>query len=484
MVAGTGRICKKAAGVSGVPSAEAEAASGGAHPCYMRVYMAGRDGEDIPDAGYGESSRYAAHLDRGWALLDRGDLAAARTSVQHAEEVRPDDPDAAVLMGAIALAEGNPEESLRCYERALELDPEYLEPYLAASQVCLYDLDDPPRALRYCGEALDLEGISPFEALELNLIAAESELSLGSDAAARARLVALPETSELSMALALAARGESAASNADQDAVLSFLTEDHDGEPLEDEERVERVSRLVQLALRLARLRVDAGDPEGGLAQLERVIELFPNEADAWYLLGEAAQRCGEAARGAEAGLRTLELDGALDLPRWTPSPAVLQRRVVQILKSAPVSALADLVMGERALPILVSDQPPVELVAEGLDPRVVVVALAGRGPSEPGEEPNLVLTGIAVYRKNLVRFAHEDAQLQAELRMSLFEELAAFLQLSAEARHELGLPPAPAPAAEGPESGSAEGGPEKPEKSEKAQKASRRRGRRSRTLN
>jgi tetratricopeptide (TPR) repeat protein len=449
--------------------------------------MAGRDGEDIPDAGYGESSRYAAHLDRGWALLDRGDLAAARTSVQHAEEVRPDDPDAAVLMGAISLAEGNADESLRCYERAIELDPEYLEPYLAAAQVSLYDLDDPTRALRYCGDALELEGITPFEGLELQLIGAEAELALGSDAAARARLMALPETGELGVALALASGVEPASGEVaiEHEAAVSFLTEDHDGEPLEDEERVDRVSRLLQLAFRLARLRLDAGDAEGGLAQLDRLVELFPEEADAWYLLGEAAYRCGDPARGAEAGLRTLELDGAVELPRWTPSPAVLQRRVVQILKSAPVDALSEIVLGDRALPILVAEQPPVELVAEGLDPRVVVVTLAGRSQRDEDEDAALVLTGIAVYRQNLVRFAHEDAQLQAELRMSLFEELAAFLALPGPARHALGLPTAlPANEAPAPATTADTEAPD-PDKPDKPEKASRRRGRRrSRTLN
>src|SRR5690349_11060990 len=132
-------------------------------PWYMKGHMNGRDAEETEDAGYGETSRYAAHLDRGWALLDRGDLAAARTSVQHAQDVRPDDPDAAVLLGAIALAEGNAQDSLRCYDRAIEMDGEYLEPYAAAAAVCLYELDDPARALRYVSDALELEDLAPFE---------------------------------------------------------------------------------------------------------------------------------------------------------------------------------------------------------------------------------------------------------------------------------------------------------------------------------
>ena len=86
--------------------------------------MKGRDAEEPEDFGYGEASRYAAHLDRGWAMLDRGDPAAARTSAEHAQEARPNDPDAAVLLGAVALAESDPYESLRYYDKVIELDPE------------------------------------------------------------------------------------------------------------------------------------------------------------------------------------------------------------------------------------------------------------------------------------------------------------------------------------------------------------------------
>ena len=170
--------------------------------------MKGRDadGSDDDDFGFGEASRYAAHLDRGWAMLDRGDHAAARTSAEHAQEARPDDPDAAILLGAVSLAESDPEEGLRWYERAIELDPEYLEPYTAAAQVCLYDLDDPARGLRYCNDALELEVLGPFDRLEVHLAAAECELAMNLVDEARARLHALDEEPVLMSTLRLGAR--------------------------------------------------------------------------------------------------------------------------------------------------------------------------------------------------------------------------------------------------------------------------------------
>jgi tetratricopeptide (TPR) repeat protein len=151
------------------------------------------DGEEMDDAGFGETSRYAAHLDRGWSLLDRSEFEAARQSANHAQRIRPDAPDAAVLLGAIALAEGDAGESLRWYDQAIELDPDYFEPYAAAAQVALFDLGDATRALHYCDDALELDAVSAIDAMDLELLGAECLISLGRDDEARARLDTLRE---------------------------------------------------------------------------------------------------------------------------------------------------------------------------------------------------------------------------------------------------------------------------------------------------
>lgn len=404
--------------------------------------MASLDLEDMTDTGYGETSQFAAHLDRGWALLDRGDLVAARTSVQHAQEVKPDDPDAAVLQGAIALAEGNPEESLRCYERALELDPEYLEPYTAAAQVCLFDLDDPGRALRYCEDALELEGLSAFDALDLQLLASECELGLGDEEGAAARLEGLAEIGALEVAMEMASSGDlPRADDVDEDrrTAVEFLTRDPDGEPLEDEERIDRIGRILQFAMRLARLRLEVGDIDGGLALLRELCERFPEEPDAWYLLSEAEHRHGDPRRAVVTALRTRELDAAGPLPDWVPSPAVVHRRLVQILQGAPDEALRELVAGSVALPVFVHDQPPAELVGEGLDPRVTVVALATKTGAS-SDDSQTTLTGIAVYRRNIARLCRDAEQFEQELRLSVYDEVATYLGLPDARRRALGL--------------------------------------------
>jgi tetratricopeptide (TPR) repeat protein len=418
--------------------------------------MKGRDadGSDDDDFGFGEASRYAAHLDRGWAMLDRGDHAAARTSAEHAQEARPDDPDAAILLGAVSLAESDPEEGLRWYERAIELDPEYLEPYTAAAQVCLYDLDDPARGLRYCNDALELDVLGPFDRLDVHLAAAECELAMSLPAEARQRLAALDEEPVLMSTLRLGARPDlldehdpDGEQDPDDDKAVASAYLQRDGEEdLDEEERVERIGRALQLAFRLARMRLDLGDTDAATQILTELLRWYPGEPDAWSLLSEAHFRAGRLPEACVAAIKTLELDHELPVPEWVPSFALVHRRVVQLLKESPEPTLGALVDTGRPITVMVRDAPAPELVMEGVDPRVGVLALAGRpGPEPEGAELSLPppqLTGLAVYRRNLARFARDAEQFDQQLRLAVLDELASFVGLTDEARERLGLPP------------------------------------------
>jgi len=416
--------------------------------------MPASDGDDYHDHGFGEASRYAAHLDRGWALLEQGDAASARTSADHAQQARPEDPDAAVLLGAVALAEGQLDESLRCYERALELDGDYLEPYAAAAQLCLFDLDDPARALGYCEDALDLEGLAPFERLDLTLMAAECELVQGSVDAAAARIDALAVVDALRLALEFGAAPDPETPDDDDDleidlgtdrgVALAFVRTDAEGEPLEQEERVERVHRASQFALRLARLQIDLGRADFAATLMGQVTEWYPNDADAWYLLSEAGYRDGAPLMSSHAALRALELDEAPPLPDWAPSPALLHQQVLETLTACPDETLRNLVQGDDPIALVVRESPSPELVLEGVDPRLAALALASRTGGDSAEPGAPALTALALYRRSLCRYARDPDQLGHELRMSVFDELATFLGLNDARRDAIGLPPLP----------------------------------------
>lgn len=392
--------------------------------------MVGRDVEEF-DSGYGESSRYAAHLDRGWALLDRGELVAARTSVEHAQEVRPDDPDASVLLGAISLAEGDSAQALRCYERALELDAEYLEPYVAAAQVCLFDLDDPARALRFCEDALELERLGPFEAVDLELLQAECRLALDVFLKETPGGLELGHADDFTIVvntLELAARGPKDEDLTHDDIRMvqaaEYLMVDHDGDALDEEEQRDRTARAFQLVMRWARLQIDLGRIEDAAERLNALTQWFPHEADAWYLLSEAHLRSGDVLHTVEASLRTLELDARTEFPPWLPSVGTLQRRALAALQSVEVPAVKEAIEQERSIAVLIQERPAPELVAEGIDPRLPVLALGTRAdPSKPA----LTLTGVAFYIANIARVCRDEVQFEDELRACLNDELTQF---------------------------------------------------------
>ena len=446
------------------------------------------DGEEMDDAGFGETSRYAAHLDRGWSLLDRSEFEAARQSANHAQRIRPDAPDAAVLLGAIALAEGDAGESLRWYDQAIELDPDYFEPYAAAAQVALFDLGDATRALHYCDDALELEAVSAIDAMDLELLGAECLISLGRDDEARARLDTLREHPLFSAILqtpsnapdvvsaspddepedpsvapeepreapprrtrtrsarardeAAVADDEAAPEEDDEDA-LAELSEDENGEPLDEEERSAQVQRVLQFALRLSRLWLDLGSAEGALPLLRAAVERFPSNADAWHLVSEAEFLSGDARAACHAALRVYRLDAQHQAPKWLPSPAQLHRKVVHILSTCTDEALRELGQRRAALVLLVHDVPSLELVLEGVDPRIPAIVLATRGGHHDYEDDRRPeLTGLAVYRRNVMRMARTPEQFDQELRFAVLEELANFFQLNDNRRTALGLPP------------------------------------------
>ncbi|MEE9386946.1 MAG: tetratricopeptide repeat protein [Nannocystaceae bacterium] len=385
--------------------------------------MTGHDLEVLGGEGYAETSQYAAHLDRGWSMLDRGDHMAARRSAQHAQQLRPESPDAAVLLAAVSLAEGEAEESVRWYERAQELDPDYVEPYAAAAHVVLFDLRDPARALAFCDHALSLAGSDPLERIDLELLATECKLLSEQGQEARRQLQGIQGLDVVEAALL--SEGDDVGEAIGQ--LLGGMQEDG----LDDEERAETIQKALQLALRLARLWLDLNEPDGALPWLRRIVKRFPADSDAWYLLSEAETMGGDGRTSACAALQSLQLDMQWELPDWVPPPPDLHRRVVELLRDSVDNELTKTMEAGGTFVVLIHETPAVELVLEGLDPRAPVLALATRPPSDPGKQAPATLrpelTGIAVYRRNLARICDGEARFDQELRGAVDDELTAF---------------------------------------------------------
>jgi tetratricopeptide (TPR) repeat protein len=386
-------------------------------------------GQDTEDDGFGETSRYTAHLDRGWSLLDRGDLQQARNSAHQAHRLRSDVPDAAMLMAAISLAEGEPDSALDWYEKAIEVDGEYVEAQLAAAQVLLYDLDDPRRAIERAEQARELDEATAIDRLDLGLLELEALVSLERIDEARSGLVGLSDLGLLEELLDPQTGRERA--------VELLGTLGWSGDPGEIDDNEVPFARHVQLAVRIAQLHVDLGQPREALPWLRALLHRLEHDPELWYLFNEAAFLAGEPAAAAHAALQVLRLDAELAVPEWAPEPIAVHRRVVDLLSGCRDGELARLANNLEFV-VFVNDRTPPELVLEGVDPRVRVLALAARGMTM--DSP--ALTGVAVYRRNLLRFVPDADAFDQELEFALFDELAVFFGFDDARRERLGLPP------------------------------------------
>ncbi len=399
------------------------------HPWYTKEVP--RRQEDQDDEGFGEASRYTAHLDRGWSLLDRGDFQQARNSAHQALKIRPEVPDGAMLMAAISLAESDPESSLEWYERAIDADAEYVDAQLAAAQILLYDLDEPQRALSRAEMARELDEATLADQLDLGVLEVEALVGMGDWPTARERLGNLGELSVLEQLLS---------PETEREDLRRALEQFVGGEPFDlDDDWEPVVHRAIQLAVRVARLYMDLGAAEAAVPWLDRLLRSFGDDPDIWYLANEAAYIAGDPVKAAQSALQVLQLDAALPAPQWCPTPSELHHKVVDLLLECPDPQLGALAR-EPGFAIVVNEAPPFELVLEGVDPRVRSVALAARNIRDTEAPP--ALTGLALYRRNLLRLARDPATFDRELQLAVFDELCVFFGFDDTRRERLGLPP------------------------------------------
>ncbi len=388
------------------------------------------------DDRFGESSRYTAHLDRGWSLLDQGDYQRARSSAHQAQRLRPDVPDAAMLMAAIALAEGDPESSLEWYERAIETDSDYVDAQIAAAQILLYDLDDPKRAIARAEQARELDEATAADRLDLALLEVEALLVLDEVEQASERFAALPDVGLLEELLDPSTDPERSVALVSE---LGVVLPEQQGDEPDREELEHALARFVQLAVRIARLHVDLGEPEGALPWLRRLLHRFGDDPELWYLANEAAFLAGDPIAAANAALKVMQMDALAGVPEWLPKPSELHQQVVELLAACPDPELSRLAR-EPGFVMLINEAPPIEMVVEGVDPRMRAMALASRGGSDPSERTRL--TGLAIYRRNIARLVRDPGSLRREIELSMFDELAAFFGFDDRRRQKLGLPP------------------------------------------
>jgi predicted Zn-dependent protease with MMP-like domain/Tfp pilus assembly protein PilF len=339
--------------------------------------------------------RLSRDLDRGWDLLEAGELAQAHRLAEGLRARAPESPDVLLLLAACARAQEQDDEALQFLESAIALDPDWAEPELFAAEL-LAERDELEEALEHARSALSKAG---------------SEEPAGPD-----RLNALALTGGLQ--LDLERPGEARET-------LSRLPPAGDAQASSD------------LAREIAQLFLDLDEAEDARGWFERAVALDEQDADAWHGMGLAAELTGDEPAKRQAWLQTLDLDAAQD----QELPELLSEKQAADVAE---SALAELPAGARRLlaniPILITDRPARADVETGLDPRLLGLFAGTAYPevSSLGGTPHL--TQILLFRRNLERVAFDEDELRAEIRTTLLHETGHFFGLSEEDLHHIGL--------------------------------------------
>ena len=351
-----------------------------------------QDKEDIPyeerlERPSMEMDAITAHLDRGWDLLSRGDLPAARLSADHILQIDTESPEGLALYGAIAAAEGEAEEAMEHFRRALEVDPEYVDAMFYAADLAIHPIGDVEYALQLCDEAEDVIGQNGEEMLDVWMLRAEAHLLAGRVPEAQTAISALKK----------------------------------------------RELPDASYRLRIGRAMIEADRYADAVEVLEGAVAHKGAQLDVHYFLGVALELQGQSKEAQGHFLAAHKLDREQSPLAWALELDKFEALVESVIAKMP-EPLAEAL---GAVPAHVLDHPAFELVAEGFDPRSPVFFASSpaaataevRGkPRRRAVEPgSLQLSAVFVYRRNIERFVRGPAEIALELSRAIAQEAAFF---------------------------------------------------------
>ena len=315
--------------------------------------------------------QFSAHIDRGWELVQKDDTRGAEASARQALDLDPQSPEAHNLLGFIAALEGDADEAIEYYRQAIALDDTYLEAMLNAAEVYIHPLGQFDDAINLCEQALQLTE-SDEEITDTMLLMFDATLGKGDLEKARSVALRIPSG------------------------------------PYENPNHAFLVGRAL----------FEIGEVACAAPLIEESVTTDPMHAEAWYYLGLVRDDQDDPSGATEAFLRTRELDLATPPVPWT-SPRDLFSEAVTGALQALAPELRSFV--EKA-DVFVGDVPGIELVADGVDPRALVLLDDLATP----EMPDPPCGRIFIYQSNVERAAGNADLLEATLVVAIGREIEA----------------------------------------------------------
>lgn len=312
-------------------------------------------------------------LDQAWEYLNAGQISLAR---QGAERVlaHQKHPEAHHLLAEIALEEENPEQAAREIKEALFVDPAYFPAHFLKAWLALQQ-ENYGKALKAAEQALEVASL-PEDIVETRLLLSEIFEVQGKAKRACQQLI------------------EAAAA------------------PLQDPDLAARLGEAL-LAV--------CGEAERARRLLEPLALEHPTHADLRYTLGRAYQELGKTAEQIREFLAVYDLE-ADDLP----PPFGLTPEEFQEEAEAAFSALPeDVRVHLKEVAILVESAPDRELVAEGMDPR-----LMGVFDGAPLAENRPTPSRIVLFQRNIEKICTSREDICEEISTTLLHEIGHYLGL------------------------------------------------------
>jgi predicted Zn-dependent protease with MMP-like domain len=198
--------------------------------------------------------------------------------------------------------------------------------------------------------------------------------------------------------------------------------------------------RRLETDLHEAARLLAAGDPPAAAELLRGIVALgvLPpgREADARYLLGRALGACGERASMSDEWGLVLHLDAAAA----SPQPLMPADEFESVAEAALAELPQELLDQLRNVAILVADRPSAEMVADGLDPRVLGiyhgVPMTRRSTSFGAPYTDT----IYLFSANLERVCATRAALAERIRITVLHETAHYFGYSELQLRRMGL--------------------------------------------
>lgn len=334
------------------------------------------------------TDRLLADLERGFTALEEGKLDAAAAIVERCRRIDRKHPDLIALAAGVAEASGEHDEAMAQYAALAEARPDDPMPRICLARLELHHRDDADAALDHLEAAFDFID-DEADLVEAIYVKAEALLARGELEEARATL------------------GELTTSAID------------DGD----------------LALDLAELALSAEDAKAAARWVDVARSAAPElEADALHVLGRVHELTGDRPAMVVAWQEVRRLDLAAPPGDVHVSEDEIERVAAAALAELPQEIRERL---ER-VPILIDDLPSEDIVADGFDPRLLGLFQGTPMPQDGALAPTV--TNILLFKRNLERFAEDEAHLAEEVRITVLHETAHYFGLDEDDLEALGL--------------------------------------------